>query len=88
MNGDVAEAMEAAIDALEVDDDVWVAVLQANTDGQARPVFCAGADLKAINSGDAARLNTARGELRRLRLSRTQEAGHRSGRRPGDRRRM
>ncbi|WP_395158855.1 crotonase/enoyl-CoA hydratase family protein [Ilumatobacter sp.] len=61
VNGDVAEGLEAAIDQLEGDDDVWVGIIQANTDGQSRPVFCAGADLKAINSGDAARLNTKRG---------------------------
>ncbi|MFK8025984.1 MAG: enoyl-CoA hydratase-related protein [Ilumatobacter sp.] len=63
VNGDLAEAMEAAIDAMEADDDVWVGVLQANTDGQSRPVFCAGADLKALNSGEGARLNTARGNF-------------------------
>ena len=40
---------------------VWVGVLQANTEGQTNPVFCAGADLKAINSGNAASLNTKRG---------------------------
>jgi enoyl-CoA hydratase len=61
VNGDVASAMEAAIDRLESDDGVWVGILLANTAGQERPVFCAGADLKAINSGDAARLNTERG---------------------------
>ena len=61
VNGDVASAMEAAIDRLEADDGVWVGILLANTAGQERPVFCAGADLKAINSGDAARLNTPRG---------------------------
>jgi enoyl-CoA hydratase len=61
VNGDVASAMEAAIDRLESDDGVWVGILLANTVGQERPVFCAGADLKAINSGDAARLNTERG---------------------------
>ncbi len=61
VNGDVAEALEAAVDRLESDDDLWVGVLRANTEGQERPVFCAGADLKAINSGDGARLNTARG---------------------------
>ncbi|MEN9300449.1 MAG: hypothetical protein RLZZ254_230 [Actinomycetota bacterium] len=61
VNGDVASAMEAAIDRLESDDGVWVGILLANTAGQERPVFCAGADLKAINSGDAARLNTQRG---------------------------
>lgn len=61
INGEVAEALEAAIDLMEADDDVWVGVLQANTEGQTRPVFCAGADLKAINNGEAERLNTKRG---------------------------
>ncbi len=61
VNGDVADGLEAAIDRLEADDDLWVGVIQANTEGQSRPVFSAGADLKAINSGDGARLNTARG---------------------------
>ncbi len=63
VNGDVAEAMEAAIDQMEGDDEIWVGVLQANTEGQKRPVFCAGADLKALNSGDGARLMTARGNF-------------------------
>lgn len=63
VNGDLAEAMETAIDAMEADDEVWVGVLQANTEGQSRPVFCAGADLKALNSGDGARLNTERGNF-------------------------
>lgn len=61
INGDVANAMESAIDRLEADPDVWVAVLRANSQGQTRPVFCAGADLKAINAGQAASLNTKRG---------------------------
>lgn len=61
INGDVANAMEAAIDQLEADPEVWVGVLRANTAGQERPVFCAGADLKAINSGQAGGLNTRRG---------------------------
>ncbi len=61
VNGDVAAGMEAAIDRLEGDADVWVAVLRANSEGQQRPVFCAGADLKAINSGQAGALNTTRG---------------------------
>lgn len=61
VNGDVANGLEAAIDKLEADDNVWIAILAANTEGQQRPVFCAGADLKAINSGKAAALNTARG---------------------------
>lgn len=61
INGDVAAGLEAAIDRMEDDADVWIGVLRANTEGQERPVFCAGADLKAINSGQAASLNTAKG---------------------------
>lgn len=61
VNGDVANGVEAAIDRLENDPAVWVGILRANTEGQQRPVFCAGADLKAISSGDAATLNTKRG---------------------------
>jgi enoyl-CoA hydratase len=61
VNGDVASDMEAAIDQLESDPEVWVGILRANSEGQAKPVFCAGADLKAINSGEAGGLNTAKG---------------------------
>ncbi|MEY2626326.1 MAG: hypothetical protein RJB08_85 [Actinomycetota bacterium] len=61
VNGDVAAGVEAAIDKIEGDDEIWVAVLTANTAGQEKPVFCAGADLKAINSGNAAALNTKKG---------------------------
>lgn len=61
VNGDVAAGVEAAIDKIEADDDIWVSVLTANTAGQEKPVFCAGADLKAINSGNAAALNTKKG---------------------------
>ena len=61
VNGDVAKAMEAAIDQMEDDANIWVGIITANTDGQERPVFCAGADLKAINSGQAGGLNTKRG---------------------------
>jgi enoyl-CoA hydratase len=61
VNGDVATGLEAAVDRLEDDPEVWVGILTANTDGQGRPVFCAGADLKAINSGQAGSLGTARG---------------------------
>ena len=53
VNGEVAQGMEAAIDQMEADNDVWVGIITANTEGQERPVFCAGADLKAINSGQA-----------------------------------
>jgi enoyl-CoA hydratase len=61
VNGDVARGLEAAIDAMEADDSVWVGILTAETEGQERPVFCAGADLKAINSGQAGQLGTSRG---------------------------
>jgi enoyl-CoA hydratase len=61
INGDVASAVEACIDQLEAEDGVWCGVLTANTEGQKNPVFCAGADLKAINSGNAAGLSTERG---------------------------
>ncbi|TMM03162.1 MAG: crotonase/enoyl-CoA hydratase family protein [Actinobacteria bacterium] len=53
---EVAQGIEAAIDAAEADEDVWVAVLAGTP-----PVFCAGADLKAIHEGRAADLSTARG---------------------------
>lgn len=56
INGDVAAGMEAAIDRMEADDEVWVGVLAANTTGQERPVFCAGADLKAISDGRGNRI--------------------------------
>jgi enoyl-CoA hydratase/carnithine racemase len=56
VNGDVANGMEAAIDRLEADDDVWVGVLTGNG-----PVFSAGADLKAISAGRVGELQTERG---------------------------
>jgi enoyl-CoA hydratase len=61
VNGDVALGLEAAIDSLENDPEVWVGLLCANTEGQERPVFCAGADLKAINAGLRSTLYTERG---------------------------
>lgn len=61
VNGDVAAAMEAVLDRFEAEDGVWAAVLTANTSGQSNPVFCAGADLKALNSGQGAGLSTKRG---------------------------
>lgn len=56
VNGDVASGIEAAIDRFEADPDTWVAVLTG-----AGPVFSAGADLKAIATGQAAALNTKKG---------------------------
>jgi enoyl-CoA hydratase/carnithine racemase len=60
VNSDVANGIEAAIDQLEADDEVWIGILTANTEGQTRPVFCAGADLKAVNAGKSD-LGTKRG---------------------------
>ena len=56
VNGDVAKAMEEHIDRLEADDDVWLGIVAGNG-----PVFCAGADLKAIASGQAGALSTRKG---------------------------
>ena len=56
VNGEVAEAMEAAIDRLEADDETWVGVVAGNG-----PVFSAGADLKAIAAGQGGSLSTKRG---------------------------
>ncbi len=56
VNGDVASGIEAALDRFEEDADTWVAVLTG-----AGPVFSAGADLKAIATGQAAALNTKKG---------------------------
>ncbi len=56
VNGAVAEGIEAAIDRLEADDSLTVGVLCG-----AGPVFCAGADLKAVASGAGLALTTERG---------------------------
>ena len=56
VDGGVARGIEEAVDRLEGDDDLWVAILT-----HAGDVFCAGADLKAINAGRAAELATERG---------------------------
>lgn len=56
VNGAVAQGIEDAIDQLESDDSIWVGIITGEP-----PVFCAGADLKEINSGNAASLATAKG---------------------------
>ena len=56
VNGDVASGMEAAIDEIEEDSNLWVSILTAN--GKA---FCAGADLKEVAAGNRAALGTKRG---------------------------
>ncbi|MEM9037971.1 MAG: crotonase/enoyl-CoA hydratase family protein [Actinomycetota bacterium] len=56
VNGDVASSMEAHIDRVEEDDDIWVAIVAGNG-----PAFSAGADLKEVAAGNGASLGTKRG---------------------------
>ena len=56
VNGEVAKSMEAGIDRLEDDPEVWVGVVAGEG-----PVFSAGADLKVIAAGKPAELQTERG---------------------------
>jgi len=58
VNGDVSAEMEAALDAAEADDDVGAVIVTGAGD-----VFCAGADLKAIASGNARAIETERGSF-------------------------
>jgi len=52
VNGALTAALDEALTAFESDDALWVAVLTATG-----PVFCAGADLKAVASGDTASIS-------------------------------
>ena len=56
VNGDVAQAMEAGIDRLEDDPELWAGVVAGTG-----PVFSAGADLKVIAAGRPQDLLTERG---------------------------
>jgi len=56
INGEMAATMEAAIDQMESDPEVWVGILTAV--GKA---FCAGADLKEISAGNGGALSTKKG---------------------------
>src|SRR4051812_45762613 len=56
VNGDVARSMEEGLDRLEEDEGTWIGIIAGEG-----PVFSAGADLKAIASGQAADLQTKRG---------------------------
>ena len=59
VNGEVANGIEAAIDKIEEDDEVWVGILTgAKTDKGY--IFCAGADLKMMST-DPGGMQTARG---------------------------
>lgn len=57
----MAASFARAVDLAETDDDVWVAVIRANVSGQARPVFCAGADLSTVRRGAGDELSTDSG---------------------------
>ena len=67
VNGAVANGIEAGIDRIEEDDDLWVGIVTG-----VPPVFCAGADLKEINSGNAA---APPDQARRLRRHRRRGSG-------------
>lgn len=56
INGEMAATMEAALDQMEADPEVWVGILTAV--GKA---FCAGADLKEISAGNGGALSTKKG---------------------------
>jgi enoyl-CoA hydratase len=56
VDGAVARGIEHAIDRLEADPECWAGIITGEG-----PVFCAGADLKAIASGQAGSLRTDRG---------------------------
>ena len=57
VNGAVAAGLEAAVDQVEADPDLWAVVLT----GAGPHAFCAGADLKAVSAGQSASLATERG---------------------------
>jgi enoyl-CoA hydratase len=56
VNADVARGIEAALDDVEADNDVWAVVVTGRG-----PVFSAGADLKAVAAGRGLELMTERG---------------------------
>jgi enoyl-CoA hydratase len=56
VDGGIARGIEAAIDRIEADPEIWVGIVAGNG-----PVFSAGADLKAAMEGRAAELSTERG---------------------------
>jgi len=56
MSPELSRAIEDALDAVEQDPEVWAVVLTGTG-----PVFCAGADLKVIASGEGIDIETERG---------------------------
>lgn len=59
VNTAVAEGIEAAVDRLEADDDVWVGILTGAKTAKGH-IFCAGADLKQMST-DPGGMMTKRG---------------------------
>jgi enoyl-CoA hydratase len=59
VNTAVAQGIEAAIDKMEADDDVWVGILTGARTAKGY-IFCAGADLKQMST-DPAGMNTQKG---------------------------
>ena len=57
VNGAVAAGLEAAVERVEADPELWAVVLT----GAGPHAFCAGADLKAVSAGQSASLATEKG---------------------------
>jgi enoyl-CoA hydratase len=56
VNAEVAQGIEEGIDRIEADDELWVGILTG-----VPPVFCAGADLKSLQTRRAGGMFTERG---------------------------
>ncbi|TCZ65471.1 enoyl-CoA hydratase-related protein [Roseicella aquatilis] len=57
VNGAVAQGLEAAVERIEQDPEIWAAVLT----GAGPHAFCAGADLKEVSAGNSKSLATEKG---------------------------
>lgn len=57
VNGDVAQGLEAAVERVEKNPEIWAAVLT----GAGPHAFCAGADLKEVAAGRSISLSTEKG---------------------------
>ncbi|MCB4825393.1 enoyl-CoA hydratase-related protein [Roseicella aerolata] len=57
VNGAVAQGLEAAVQRIEQDPEIWAAVLT----GAGPHAFCAGADLKEVSAGNSKSLSTEKG---------------------------
>ena len=83
VNADVARGIEAALDDVEADSDVWAVVVT----GQGS-VFSAGADLKAVAAGRGLELMTERGGFGGITAACVPQAADRGGERTGVGRRL